>query len=131
MAASRPRIDPATAHRIVRARHEGERLERQAVAQAFGITPEHVEGILWEWEPRVYPHIGIAPRPAEIVAAREGRLPPSRLIDGEHPQLRWERIAFRSGTTVRQVREMYEQVRGPGSSRRHWTGKGRRFAEME
>ena len=82
-------------------------------------------------EPEVYPHIRLAPTGEDVVAAREGTLPASRLIQGEEPALRWERIAARAGITPVDARELYDSVRGPGAAKRSYTGRGRRFPDME
>ncbi len=124
------RVDARTAEGVVRAYHE-ERLARQDVASRFHISPGRVEGLLWEWEPQVYPHVHLERTPQEIVAARDGRLAPTRLLDRDHPKLRWERIAYRAGITAPEVRRLYEQVKGAGAARRSYTGKGRRFEGMD
>jgi hypothetical protein len=116
--------------RITRSFHEGG-LERQAVAARHGVSPEEVERTLWEWEPRVYPHVRLRPEPEEIVAAREGDLPPSRLLERDNPRLRWDRIAARADISVVEARRWYDRVRGEGASRRSYTGKGRRFEGMD
>jgi hypothetical protein len=49
-------------------------------------------------------------------------------------QLRWERIAarvFGDAGRVEEVRSLYDQAHGPGASSRSYTGRGRRFPEME
>jgi len=129
-----PPVDGNPADRepqIVHSYHEGDRLQLQAIGERFGLSPQAVEGILWQWEPRVYPHVRLTATPEDVVAAREGSLPPSRLIDGEHPQLRWNRIAERAGITLQEARDLYERLRGPGSAKRSYTGRGRRFDEMD
>lgn len=60
--------------------------------------------------------------PASIVALRDER------------QLRWERIAARvfgdAGRSA-EVRSLYDEVHGAGASSRSYTGRGRRFPDME
>jgi alkylated DNA nucleotide flippase Atl1 len=60
--------------------------------------------------------------PASVVALRDGR------------QLRWERIAARvfgdAGRSA-EVRNLYEEMQGAGASSRSYTGRGRRFPDME
>ena len=49
-------------------------------------------------------------------------------------RLRWERIAarvFGDAGRVDEVRSLYDQAHGPGASARSYTGRGRRFPEME
>jgi alkylated DNA nucleotide flippase Atl1 len=49
-------------------------------------------------------------------------------------QLRWERVAarvFGDARRVAEVRTLYDQARGPDASSRSYTGRGRRFPEME
>src|SRR6266699_2233535 len=49
-------------------------------------------------------------------------------------QLRWERFAarvFGDARRVEEVRSHYDQAHGPGASARSYTGRGRRFPEME
>ena len=49
-------------------------------------------------------------------------------------QLRWERIAarvFGDARRVEEVRSLYDEAHGPGASSRSYTGRGRRFPEME
>jgi len=49
-------------------------------------------------------------------------------------QLRWERIAarvFGDARRVADVRRLYDQAHGPDASARSYTGRGRRFPEME
>ena len=49
-------------------------------------------------------------------------------------QLRWERIAarvFGDARRVEEVRSLYDQAHGPDASSRSYTGRGRRFPEME
>lgn len=55
----------------------------------------------------------------------------ARLRDGS--QLRWERIAVRifgNPSWTIAARALYDQARGPGASRRSYTGRGRRFPDM-
>jgi hypothetical protein len=105
-------------------------LELQAIGQRFGLSSGAVERILWQWEPRLYPQVRLRATPEDVVAAREGSLPPSRMIDGEPVQLRWDRIAERAGITLQEARDLYERLRGPGSAKRSYTGRGRRFDEL-
>ena len=107
----------------MRAYHEGERLDLQAISGPLQITTQEVERILWGVEPQVYPELRIEPTPEAVVAARDGLLAPSRLLDRDNPKLRWDRIAYRAGITVPEVRRLYEQVKGPGAARRSYTGK--------
>jgi hypothetical protein len=47
---------------------------------------------------------------------------------------RWERVAVRvfgNPREIRRVRELYEQAKGPGSAKKSYTGRGRRFPDME
>ncbi len=49
-------------------------------------------------------------------------------------QLRWERITarvFGDGRRVADVRSLYDQVHGQDAPSRSYTGRGRRFPEME
>jgi hypothetical protein len=49
-------------------------------------------------------------------------------------KLRWERIAarvFGDARRVEEVRSLYDEAHGPGASSRSYTGRGRRFPEME
>ena len=48
-------------------------------------------------------------------------------------QLRWERIAARVFGDARrtdEVRSLYDEAHGPGAASRSYTGRGRRFPEM-
>lgn len=123
-------VDDPTAVRIVRAHHVT-RLRGEALCAHFGLAKPVVYEALYSTEPSVYPHVRLSPTPEDVAAAREGTLPPSRLIEGEHPQLRWERIAERAGISPVRARELYDEARGPGASRRSYTGAGRRFEEMD
>jgi uncharacterized protein DUF262/uncharacterized protein DUF1524 len=125
-----PRVRREIAERIVRARHEEARLP-QEIGRTFDLTSGQVEVILWEWEPEIFPHTGLAATPEDVAAARDGLLPSDRLIAGEHPALRWDRIATRAGITPEEARRLYEIARGSGAARRSYTGRGRRFADME
>lgn len=52
----------------------------------------------------------------------------------DESQLRWERIAarvFGDARRVEEVRSLYDKAHGPGASSRSYTGRGRRFPEME
>ncbi|MGH3198919.1 MAG: hypothetical protein ACRDNT_24040 [Streptosporangiaceae bacterium] len=49
-------------------------------------------------------------------------------------QLRWERIAarvFGDARRVEEVRSLYDEAHGPDASSRSYTGRGRRFPEIE
>jgi hypothetical protein len=49
-------------------------------------------------------------------------------------QLRWERLAaalYGDASRVDDVRVLYEQANGPGSAKRSYTGRGRRFPDMD
>ena len=49
-------------------------------------------------------------------------------------QLRWERIAarvFGDANKTASVRDLYDQMHGPGASSRSYTGRGGRFPSME
>ena len=116
---------------MVRAHHEGEHLRGKALSDRFRRSKYEAFLVVYEWEPDVYPHIHLRPTCEDVVAAREGTLPSSRLIDGEHPQLRWERIAERAGITQVEARQLYDRARGPGAASRSWTGRGRHFPEMD
>jgi hypothetical protein len=130
--ASTASIPVEAARRMVRLCHEGRRLRGKALSDAVGVPSGWPAFLaMLAAEPHVYPHIRLAQTAEDIVAAREGRLPRSRLIEGEEPTLRWERIAARAGMTTTDVREVYDSVRGPGAARRHYTGRGRRFPGME
>ncbi|MGE0026053.1 MAG: DUF262 domain-containing protein [Thermoleophilia bacterium] len=124
-------VNRETAIRIVRAHHEGERLRGEALQSLFGLDESATCGALYSTEPIVYPHIRLAATPEDVVAAREGTLPSSRLIEGEYPYLRWDRIAERAGITLQEARDLYERLRGPGAAKRSYTGRGRRFDEMD
>ncbi|WP_217922209.1 DUF262 domain-containing protein [Miltoncostaea oceani] len=125
-------VSPATAERMVRLHHEGPRLRGRALSDAVGLPSGWTPFLaMLSAEPRVYPHIRLEPTGQDVVAAREGRLPASRLISGEEATLRWERIAARAGITAAQARELYDSVRGPGAARRNYTGRGRRFPTMD
>ncbi|MGE0029459.1 MAG: DUF262 domain-containing protein [Thermoleophilia bacterium] len=115
---------------IVRARHE-EGLSRGQTASRLRVTEADVEQTLWVWEPIVYPSLRLEATVEDVVAAREGTLPAGRLIPGEHPRLRWERIAERAGVSPAQARELYEAGRGVGSAARSYTGLGRKFDGMD
>jgi hypothetical protein len=117
---------------MVRAHHEGDRLRGRALEAAIGVPGGWDTYLaMWAEEPVVYPHIRLQATPEDIIAARDGTLPRSRLIEDEHPKLRWERIAARAGTTQERARELYERIRGPGSAKKSYTGKGRRFPDMD
>ncbi len=125
-------ISVEAARRMVRLCHEGPRLRGKALSDAAGVPSGWPAFLaMLAAEPEIYPHIRLQPTPDDVVAAREGRLPQSRLIEGEEPTLRWERIAARTGMTVIEVRELYDSVRGHGASKRNYTGRGRRFPEMD
>lgn len=60
--------------------------------------------------------------PATVVKLRDQR------------QLRWERIAVRIfGDPNRRddTKSLYDRARGPGASKRSYTGQGRRFPDMD
>jgi hypothetical protein len=64
----------------------------------------------------------LAPTLENVVALREER------------QLRWEHIAarvFGDAGRVSDVRALYDEARGEGVSQRSYTGRGRRFPEMD
>ena len=124
-------VDTETAMRIARARHERPRLKGKALQDAFGLDIRSACLALYSAEPLVYPHVVLEATPEDVTAAREGTLPPSRLIDGEHPQLRWDRIAERAGITLQEARDLYERLRGRGAARRSFTGRGRKFDGMD
>ncbi|MGE0136137.1 MAG: DUF262 domain-containing protein [Dehalococcoidia bacterium] len=124
-------VDRETAIEIVRTHHEGERLRGEALQSRFGLDITTTCRALYSTEPIVYPHIRLVATPEDVAAAREGTLPPSRLIEGEYPYLRWDRIAERAGITLQEARDLYERLRGPGSAKRSYTGRGRRFDEMD
>lgn len=116
---------------IVRFRHDGGGHTRAETARRFGISEEEVERVLWSTEPLVYPWVRLDPTAEDIVAARDGDLPKSRLVPGEHPRLRWDRIAARAGIRTGKARRLYDGAKGEGASRRSYTGRGRRFEGME
>lgn len=63
-----------------------------------------------------------APNPENVVKLRDRR------------RLRWERIAVRvlgDPRRVAAVRELYDAAKGVGASKRSYTGRGRRFPDME
>jgi hypothetical protein len=76
-----------------------------------------------EEEARALGELGaFAPTPEEVAALRDER------------KFRWERIAariFGDARRVSETKELYDEARGTGASRRSYTGRGRRFPEME
>ena len=85
-------------HRMIRAYHE-DGVKGEELPRSFGVDSRSAYLGVYASEVEVYPHVRLEPTPADVAAACEGCLPPSRLIAGEHPQLRWERIAGRAGIT--------------------------------
>lgn len=64
----------------------------------------------------------LAPTPAVVARLRDTR------------QLRWERIAVRvfgDPSRCEQAKALYDKARGPGASKRSYTGRGRRFPDMD
>ncbi|MCC6831907.1 MAG: DUF262 domain-containing protein [Thermoleophilia bacterium] len=123
-------VSPEIMERIVRAYHE-EGIDRgEVLRERFGLERSAHYDALYRGEPLVYPHIRLEATVHDVVAAREGTLPPARLIPGEHPQLRWERIAARAEATVTEVKAVFEAGRGDGAARLSYTGRGRRFEGM-
>jgi hypothetical protein len=56
----------------------------------------------------------------------------AKLRDGEN--LRWERIAarvFADAKRSNDVRDLYDEAKGTGASRRSYTGRGRRVADID
>ena len=98
-----------------------------------GLTPDQVytamgaKRVHWltaiEEEARLENELAAFPAsPESITALRDER------------QLRWERIAarvFGDARRVADVRSLYDQAHGPEASARSYTGRGRRFPEME
>ena len=98
-----------------------------------GITPDQIFAAMGEnahhWltaieeETRLAGELAAFPAtPDAITALRDQR------------QLRWERIAARiygDATRVADVRILYDQKHGPDASARSYTGRGRRFPDME
>ena len=97
-----------------------------------GLTPDQVYAA---WEKRVYWLTAIeeeARLENELAAFPE--TPESVATLRDQRQLRWERIAarvFGEAQRVAEVRSLYDQAHGPGASSRSYTGRGRRFPEME
>jgi hypothetical protein len=63
-----------------------------------------------------------APTAANVVDLRDQR------------RLRWEAISarvFGNANQANAVRALYDEIKGPGSAKRSWTGRGRRFPGME
>lgn len=114
------------AERIVRGFHEQGR-SRAELAGEFGIAPDEIERLLWEWEPAVYPNARLEQTAEDIVAAREGRLPRARLVGEEPATLRWDRIAARSGLSLAEVKALYDSRRGTGAAASSYVGRGRDF----
>jgi hypothetical protein len=76
-----------------------------------------------EEEARLEDELGACEATADAVVA---------LRDERH--LRWERIAarvFGDARRVREVRALYDEAKGEGASAQSYTGRGRRFAEMD
>jgi len=98
-----------------------------------GLTPGQVcqamgaKRVYWlmalEEEARLEDELATYPAsPQSVAALRDER------------QLRWERIAVRvfgDARRVEEVRSLYDKAHGPGASSRSYTGRGRRFPEME
>lgn len=98
-----------------------------------GLTPDQVytamgaKRVYWltaiEEEARLENELAAFPAsPESIAALRDER------------QLRWERIAarvFGDARRVADVRSLYDQAHRPDASTRSYTGRGRRFPEME
>jgi alkylated DNA nucleotide flippase Atl1 len=98
-----------------------------------GLTPGQVctvmgdKRVYWltaiEEEARLENELATVPAsPGPVAAMRDER------------RLRWEQIAARVFGDARQVeavRSLYDQARGTGASSRSYTGRGRRFPEME
>ncbi len=98
-----------------------------------GLTPDQIytamgaKRLYWltaiEEEARLDNELAAFPATAEsVVALRDER------------QLRWERIAarvFGDARRTEDVRSLYDQAHGPDASSRSYTGRGRRFPEME
>ncbi len=98
-----------------------------------GLTPDQIytamgeKRINWltaiEEEARLADELGtFQPTPENVVALRDER------------QLRWERIAARVFGDARRtadVRSLYDQEGGPDASSRSYTGRGRRYPDMD
>lgn len=97
-----------------------------------GLTPDQVyeamgaKRVYWlmaiEEEARLENELAAYPASARSVAALR-----------DERQLRWERIAarvFGDARRIDEVRGLYDEVHGPGASSRSYTGRGRRFPEM-
>jgi alkylated DNA nucleotide flippase Atl1 len=108
--------------------------DRQWVREQLlsGLTPGQVytdageKRVYWltalEEEARLANELAAFPKTPESVAALR-----------DQRQLRWERIAtriFGEAQRVAEVRNLYDQARGPGASSRSYAGHGRRFPEM-
>jgi uncharacterized protein YfbU (UPF0304 family) len=110
--------------------------DRKQIGQQLrsGLTPDQVadqamgaKAAYWmiaiEEEARLENELAAYPAtPRSVAALRDER------------QLRWERIAarvFGNARRVKEVRSLYDEAHGPGASSRSYTGRGRRFPEME
>jgi alkylated DNA nucleotide flippase Atl1 len=108
--------------------------DRQRVRDQLqsGLTPSQIytdageKRVYWltalKEEARLADELAAFPKTPESVAALR-----------DQRQLRWERIAarvFGEAQRVADVRNLYDQARGPGASSSSYTGRGRRFPEM-
>lgn len=98
-----------------------------------GMTPDKVYAAMgskrayWlaaiEEEARLEAELGVFPATAEaVVMLRDER------------QLRWERIAarvFGDARRIQEVQRLYDDLQGEGAASRSYTGRGRRFPDME
>lgn len=97
-----------------------------------GLTPDQIYAAMGEKRAHLLTAI-------EEEARLEGELgasTPTPDIVGplrDESQLRWERIAarvFGGANKTAPVRDLYDQIRGPGASAQSYTGRGRRCPDM-
>ena len=114
-----PTTDASDRERVreqLRSGHSTEQVyQAMGAKQAYWLTAIEEEARL-ENELAAYPA-----SPQSVAALRDER------------QLRWERIAARVFGDARrtdEVRSLYDEAHGPGASSRSYTGRGRRFPDM-
>ena len=107
-------------------------LSREIIRDSLlaGLTPDQIcKGsrpiylAALEEEARLEEELGVfEPTPRNVADLRDRR------------QLRWERIAVRvfgDPRRVAEIRDLYDAARGVGAAKRSYTGRGRRFPEMD
>lgn len=125
----RPDTEPAEDLRVaVRTRLSSGRTAEQVITelvQRTSVGRRKLWSIILEEEARGAGELNsYDPTPATVVDLRD------------RDRHRWERIAARvfgdaGARATEEVKRLYDEARGPGASRRSYTGRGRRFPDME